>query len=237
MLNIDKVLEIAKKEVGYKEGPNNKNKYAEFFDNEAPDFYNGKKQNVAYCDIFVDYCFCKAYGIETGRKAIYQPKKSCGAGCSFSYKYYKEHNASGSKPKTGSQIFFKNSKGVIIHTGIVTSVDKTHVYTIEGNKDNMVKSCKYPIKSTKIYGYGYPDYNLDESVVSVNKPVKSAYYEVTAKSGLRIRKEPNTISSIIKVMPFGYVIKGVEHNKDWLKVDKGYMSLKWLKKIDHSDEY
>ena len=51
------VIKTAKAEVGYKEGKTNITKYSDFIDKHFPDFYNGRKQGAAWCDIFVDYLF------------------------------------------------------------------------------------------------------------------------------------------------------------------------------------
>ena len=160
---------------------------------------------------------------------LYQPLKSCGAGCSFSYGYYKEHKAVGTEPKKGAQIFFKNKSGKITHTGIVINIDKTHVYTVEGNKDNAVKECKYPIKSTKIYGYGYPDFNIEEkpSEKPADKPEKKFDVIIIAPSGLYVRKEPNTNCKALYVLPYKAVVTVSEYNNEWYKTKDGYIFKKW----------
>lgn len=159
-----KVIEIAKSEVGYKETPVNKTKYAEFFDKEHPDFYNYKKQGVAWCDIFVDYCFVSAFGEEDAMRLLCQPKKSAGAGCVYSYGYFKKKGQTGDIPKVGSQIFFGNgTEKSINHTGLVVDVKDGRVYTIEGNSDNAVKERNYAVNSSKIFGYGYPAYDNEPS--------------------------------------------------------------------------
>ena len=46
----EKVIELAKNEIGYEEGPNNWNKYAEQLD--AVHYFNSNKQNVSWCGVF-----------------------------------------------------------------------------------------------------------------------------------------------------------------------------------------
>lgn len=162
-----KVIDIAYKYLGYKEKPVNITEFAAYF--EGSDFYNGSKGDgktwgCAWCDIFVDYCYCNAYGMETARKMLYQPKKSAGAGCKFSADYFRAHNAfikSGEGlPQVGDQIFF-GRYGNESHTGIVVKVSDKKVFTIEGNSDDMVKEHSYYLTSiTKISGYGRPDWSL-----------------------------------------------------------------------------
>ena len=195
-----KLIEIAEAEVGYLEKASNKNlesktanagknnytKYADYFDKEYTNFYNGKKNGYAWCDMFVDWCFVQAFGKERGRTIIFQPLKSCGAGCEFSRKYYKEKGRLYSKPKMGDQIFFYNSsKTEVAHTGIVYKVDNSKVYTIEGNTSSAsgvvanggaVAKKSYSLTYSRIAGYGRPDY--DEEPVETKKettPAKKDY--------------------------------------------------------------
>ena len=107
-----KVIAIARAEVGYLEKASNKDlddktanagsknytKYARDMD-AINGFYNGKKQGFAWCDVFVDWCFVQAYGIDEGRALLCQPLKSCGAGCKYSRNYYKAKGRLFSEPQ------------------------------------------------------------------------------------------------------------------------------------------
>lgn len=236
---IKKVISLATKEVGYKETGTNITKYAKFFDKEYPEFYNTRKQGASWCDIFFDWLIVQVYGKELALKVLNQPLHSCGAGCSFSYSYYKEHSKT---PAIGHQIFFKDSKGKIIHTGIVYKVDKTKVYTIEGNKSDSVKKCSYNLNSTKIYGYGCPyyseGYKKDTEPVKPSEPVlpKMQDYIVIAKSGLNVRKDASDKSKIIRVLSYNSTVKGSEYNDSWIKISDGYIFKKWTEP-KYSDVY
>lgn len=171
-----KVIEIAKNEVGYLEKASNKDldnktanagsknytKYARDLD-AITDFYNGRKNGYDWCDVFVDWCFVKAFGADKGRELLCQPLKSLGAGCKYSYTYYINKGQAVTSPMPGDQIFFKNaSTGSITHTGIVTDVDKTYVYTVEGNATssaNKVATFRYKKTANYIAGYGRPAYD------------------------------------------------------------------------------
>ena len=143
MNEIEKVIGIARAEEGYLEkksnsqlddktanaGANNYTKYARDLDNISG-FYNGKKQGFPWCDVFVDWCFVQAFGVDRAKELLCQPSKSLGAGVGYSANYYKNKGQyHTSKPKAGDQIFFKNFS----HTGLVYKVDSTYVYTVEGN--------------------------------------------------------------------------------------------------------
>lgn len=242
MLPIDAVICQANYEANrkYKEGKNNYNIYSKFFDENVPDWYNGKKQNVSYCAIFVHYLFCKSYGVENARKMLFMPKKSQGASSTYCYNQYKKNGAVIDKPVKGCQIFFKNTKG-ICHTGIVIDVDKTHVYTVEGNKsgDVSVRMCKYPLKSTKIYGFGMPDYNIDNILQDPVKPEKpeapkTKYLKgiITAPSGLRIRSKPSINADILGLLKYGTEVEITKSsNPKWYKYKNGFIRTIWVQLI------
>lgn len=184
MNTVDKVIRIASDEVGYLEKKSNANlysktanagygnytKYAYEFDTKYAGFYNGKKNGYAYCDVFVDWVFVQAYGVETAKKLLCQPDKSYGASCTYSARYYKQAGRFyENNPKVGDQIFFWNSsKTSDAHTGLVYKVDSKYVYTIEGNTSGAsgviangggVCRKKYSLSYGRIHGYGRPKYD------------------------------------------------------------------------------
>lgn len=163
-------------QLGYHEGDNNWNKYAEIMD-KVKDFYNGIKQNQPYCDVWYD-CGCYVcYGREAALYLTCQPEKSCGAGCRFSAEYYQ---AKGrffkSNPETGDQIFFGTGWDNVYHTGMVVKVENGIVTTIEGNTSDMVAERQYPLNSPKIFGYGRPRW--DGEGAPAPTPVVTKLYNV-----------------------------------------------------------
>lgn len=179
-----KVIDIALGEVGYLEkksnsqlddptanaGNKNYTKYAR--DLAVYPFYNGSKTAAQWCDVFVDWCFVQAYGVENALSLTCQPtdaSRNYGAGCKWSRSYYsnkgKLHT---SDPQPGDQIFFySKDKSSIAHTGLVYKVDDKKVYTIEGNTSgasgviaNGGGVCKksYSLTYARLAGYGRPDY-------------------------------------------------------------------------------
>ena len=62
-------------------------------------------------------------------------------------------------PAAGDIIFFDwGDNGTIDHVGIVESVTKGTVNTVEGNSGDRVKRHSYSIGDNRIYGYGVPVY-------------------------------------------------------------------------------
>nr|DAE63243.1 MAG TPA: hypothetical protein [Caudoviricetes sp.] len=177
-MSAQKVIDIALAEVGYLEkatnanldsktgnaGYNNYTKYARDLANAG--YYNGNKNGYAWCDVFVDWCFFRAYGKAAGQAAECQTG-NLGAGCSYSAQYYKAQGRFDKTPQVGDQIFFYDSAGVIGHTGLVYAVNSTTVYTVEGNTSgasgvvaNGGGVCRksYSRSYGRIAGYGHPKY-------------------------------------------------------------------------------
>lgn len=176
------VIDLAEQEVGYLEKASNANlddktanagsgnytKYARDLYNAG--YYNGNKNGYAWCDVFVDWLFYKAFGKEVGQKIQCQTG-DLGAGCKFSAQYYKKQGRLFKTPKAGDQIFFANSGEDPYHTGLVTNVVSNKVYTIEGNTSSssgvvanggcVSKKC-YSVNYGKIYGYGRPKYDTED---------------------------------------------------------------------------
>lgn len=172
-----KVLAVAAGELGYLEkasnsqlddktanaGHANFTKYARDLD-ALGNIYNGPKQGFAYCDVGVDWCFVKAYGVEAALKLLCQPLRSAGAGCYFSAMYYRQRgqfHSAGSIPRPGDQIFFSYQAGEVSHTGLVESVSTSTVTCIEFNSSDGVYRRTYALNDSRIYGYGRPDWNMD----------------------------------------------------------------------------
>lgn len=167
------IIAIALAEVGYREkasnaflddktanaGSANWTKYAR--DLAKAGYYQAGKNGYAWCDVFVDWCFFKAYGSVDGQKIQCQTGPY-GAGCIYSAQYYQQKGRYDKTPKVGDQVFFQ-SGGTIGHTGVVVDVTATTITTVEGNSGDQVKKNTYSRSSSYIAGYGHPLYsNTDD---------------------------------------------------------------------------
>lgn len=152
----DEVVRIAKAEVGYYEkknddsrylysktsnkGNNNYTKYTDEINNKYSSIYGGKiSQPIAWCDVFVDWCFIKAYGLSDARRLTCQTDKNTGGTyCWNSMSYYgSQYHAIKTNnvlyyPEKGDQMFFWGSQNAG-HTGIVVDRSGSIVTTVEGN--------------------------------------------------------------------------------------------------------
>lgn len=148
-------------QVGYREGANNYNKYADI--DGIRKLYGWYPQNQPWCDVFVDAGFICCFGFDLASAMTYQYAGSGSAACATSASYYKQHGAWFSAPNVGDQVFFIVSGG-INHTGIVTAVGMGAITCVEGNSGDMVARNSYPLNSPRIAGFGRPRWDLVQSV-------------------------------------------------------------------------
>lgn len=251
---VDKVLKVAEEQVGYLEkksssdldsktgnaGYGNWTKFGRDLVNWIGSPYaNG----VAWCDMFVDWCFIKAYGITDAKKML----GGWSAYTPTSAQYFKNMNRWNTTPKVGDQIFFKNSGGTICHTGIVYAVDKTYVYTIEGNTSGAsgvvangggVCKKKYTLDYNRIAGYGRPSYDIKDAVKQAKSFDKKYDKIFTAITDVNLRIGPGIsykrVAKITKgdqVRCYGYFTKRKNYNWYLVSFNKftGYVCGKRVK--------
>lgn len=111
----------------------------------------GFSSRVSWCACFVSWCGEQCGYLESG----VMPKFSL---CSDGAKWFQSKGQfkDGSYvPSAGNIIFFDwGDDGSIDHVGIVESVGKGKVNTIEGNSGDAVRRRSYPVGDSEIYGYG-----------------------------------------------------------------------------------
>ena len=166
------LLDLAKRQIGYKEEYINCTKYSRFFDVEAWQWFNTKKNGnpakkvagAEWCAIFICWLFAQDETLGSKQALSFlgcpAPKNNCAAGCGYLYDYMK---AKGYKSdiqhvKPGDIVFFK-SGSKCSHVGIAESVSNGKVITIEGNKDNQVKRVTHNISSNIYFGVMSPDWD------------------------------------------------------------------------------
>lgn len=227
MTAVNKLLNIAAAEVGYLEkksaadlddktanaGRANYTKYARDLD-AIKGFYNGRKQGSSWCDVFVDWLFVMAFGVELALKLLCQTMGGCGAGVKYSAQYFMDKGQFyTSGPHPGDQMFFvrRNKAGEItawLHTCIVEKVVGNYVYTIEGNTSGAsgvvsngggVCRKRYKLNSSSIGGYGRPDWSLvKEEYEMTEKEIKAL---VDAAVAEKIKPLDEALNKAIQALP------------------------------------
>lgn len=219
-----KVINVAKKEVGYEEKKSNA-------------FLNFKHKNVGsnnytkygkwigangdyWCASFLSWIFYKAYGEAKGKELLcgyYSP--ACDV---IRSNFVRKNQFKTSSPAKGDVIFFKGTRHAgANHIGIVTRVENQTVYTIEGNANGTdtdnggeVIAKSYHISNPRILGYGRPKYD---------KPAKAH-----TKLRCKLYKKPNTVSGSYFSVTVGKVVTILQDTgKGWSHVQidgqKGYI--------------
>ena len=158
MTTAAKLLEVARGEIGYREGANNSNKYGAWYG----------YPNVAWCAQFVSWCANEA-GLLGAAIPKFQWTPS-GAN------WFRERGRYGRTPRVGAVGFvYYESKGRIGHTFIVEQVhsDGT-ISTIEGNTNTSGSSQGIGVfrlrrRVTSNLSFGYPDFSKAAKKSTVKK--------------------------------------------------------------------
>lgn len=131
MKAINKLIQIAKNEIGYLEKASNsqldsktanagENNYTKYWRDIKPDY-----QGQPWCAAFVSWCMMKTFGLDTAKKLLkHWPYVYCPTMADL---FTLNNN-----PKVGDiVIFYRN--GEFTHTGIVIKVSGDQFWTVEGN--------------------------------------------------------------------------------------------------------
>lgn len=175
---IDKVISVAKSEVGYLEKKSNSNldsktanagynNYTKYW-RDIAEWKLGNYQGQYWCAAFIFWCFVKSFTLDKAKKLLlHAPYISCHTAGNL----FKNAGELYSTPKVGDIVLFKKSSGVFGHTGIVYKVASGCFYTIEGNTSSAsgvvanggaVVYKSYSISNAEKNGHKFarPDYSI-----------------------------------------------------------------------------
>ena len=230
-----KVISVAKKYDGYLEknsnaqlddfkanaGMNNYTRFGRDYDKIMGTKLNGQ----SWCAMYISIVFTEAYGLKAAKKLL--------GGNLFAYTPTgaTQMGAKHKTPKAGDVVFFYSSKmGRISHVGLVTKVDSSKFYTIEGNTSSdagvvrnggSVNQKSYPINYASAR-FGTPLYG---SVVE-DTDTKATTTTTTKKSGNGNPYTAPGSSVVLKNGSKGESVKWLQYElnqwKSSLKVDGIY---------------
>ena len=226
----------------YHEGDDNWTIFSDILDKchyYAPQY----KQNQPWCHTFVNCIFLleaepkdrddseKKYDAQN---YLFQPSyNNLSCGCTFGAQYFRDNDSfySAKEAEIGDIIYF-GKRGEESHVGIIIDIKDGRIYTVEGNKGDMVAYGDYSVNYSKISGVGrvaFSDYYDDLDVVEEPKPTpeptpipepviipkpdpkpepKFETYRVHTRGGvLRLRSAPNTDSMYLIGIPNGTELK------------------------------
>jgi hypothetical protein len=195
MTQADRVIAVARKEVGYHEGFsgghwNNLQKYSP----AVPGLEWSQYQ--AWCMTFQSWLFQAA-----GLAALVPVTASC----PYAVDWFKGRNRFSEYPAVGALVFFGSEGGS--HVGIVTSYDADYVWTVEGNTNGNgsaegdgVYAKRRARRDDYLYGYGYPAYA--EGSVSADPEAAQFGYRVQATGSASDVAEPGPSPVPVTYEPF-----------------------------------
>lgn len=146
-----KVINIARSQIGTKEGSNNYTKYGVWYGNYV---HSSIYQHAAWCAMFVSWC-----GNQAGLSSdVFYYHAYCPSGVSW-YQSKGRWQWKGYVPKMGDIVYYDwNGDRVVDHVGLVESYSNGNITTIEGNYSDQVKRRTINYKSSSIFGYATPNY-------------------------------------------------------------------------------
>lgn len=170
---IEKLISVAREELGYLEKASNSNLYNKTANAGYKNFtkywqdIKPSWQGQPWCAIFVTWCFEKAFGKENARKLLkHYPYTYCPTMANLF--------TLNANPKVGDIVIFYYG-GQFAHTGIVIKVNGDYFETIEGNTNNgstIVPNggsvCKKSYYNSKLPGTKFctPNWSLINSIPS-----------------------------------------------------------------------
>lgn len=167
----NKIIEIAEKEIGYKEYSNNHTKYGEWF---------GVQDE--WCAIFISWLANKVGILNT-----LIPKQAYVPTMVQWFKSKELFRIRGLFPQKGDIIFFDyNLNGTPDHVGIVEKCENGNIYTIEGNKSKQVMRCAYDVNNAGVYGFGLVQYSEEKKETKVEGLVAKVQTYLNTKYGFNL---------------------------------------------------
>lgn len=175
-----KLVAWCNSQVGYREGANNWNQYADKLD-KIDNLTWGPKQNQPWCGEFVLCAFVECFGVDAALEMLCSSRPTSIPLCSAGANNFKQAGRWNVNPQVGDVVFFLVN-GAINHTGIVTSVGMGAITTVEGNSGDMVARNTYPLNSPRLAGFGRPRWEAvqrtepveDETEPAEDEPVTPA---------------------------------------------------------------
>lgn len=154
---MEKVIEIAKSEIGYKEQSGKTKYFTELFPEE---------KSKPWCLPFIEWVFVKRFGKETASKMLYMPDGVFSNSISALILFVKNNGKWYRKTaKPGWIVFLRMTYESINHVELVIDVSDETITSIGGNCGGEVKENVYQRNDIRIAGYAEIDYEDTEATV------------------------------------------------------------------------
>ena len=239
---IEDLIAVAMTQRGYCEG-NNSSQLAGTVAGSGNYTKYGKWYGInpgAWCAMFVSWCANQA----SIPSSVIPKHASCDVGMNWfknNGKWnYSRYFGGSYTPKRGDIIYFgdnPNNLNDSTHVGIVTGVDSSKVYTIEGNKSNKCKEYSYSLTSSYIFGYGTPSYtSTGGGGGGETSTYTTGTYIITA-ANLNMRSTASTSGTIVAVLSSGTYVEVTAVSGKWgfitYGTKTGWISLAYATPVAH----
>lgn len=221
MNNVKKLIDVAYSEVGYLEKETNNdldsftgNAGNKNFTKYARDCFP-ELQGLAWCCMFVWWCFEKAFNKIMARNLVGEKTAKCSI---MKERMLANGCMQVNRPEQGDIVFFNTSSG-IGHIGIVLNAEHSTFATIEGNTsrgtDNVVSNGggvftrTYKYDNTKIDSFIRPRYDL----LKETEEIQTYNAEIIA-TNVNIRDGAGTENRVIGMVTKGYQFYTISEKKD-----------------------
>ncbi len=145
-----KLLDVAKKELGYTEKSDGYTKYGNWWTENVDADNDDYFKTAPWCDMFLAWAADKAGVTEQAGQFAATVDHA---------KWFDEHGAFGREPEPGAIVFYdwngSDDIDKIDHVGIVEKVEGRTLHTIEGNADGY-KLMRKTRSMDNVVGFGYP---------------------------------------------------------------------------------
>lgn len=223
----EQVVELAHNQKGVTENPigSNKVKYNRYFDVEAWQFFNTKKQGAYWCATYViwdiDQVIKRILGTDDKVRQWFgfpKPQYNEAAGCKQFHDYIKAKGWEVGKKegKPGDIIFFNTKTATCGHVGLIIDVKDGKYYTSEGNSGNQVSEHSYSMGSSTIHSVFHPDYESVEPQPTPTPTYKE--YKVSVRSFLAVRTKPNANGDKVGELYNNAIVTVFEENNNWGRI-------------------
>ncbi|POM24919.1 hypothetical protein BTM25_35580 [Actinomadura rubteroloni] len=180
----EKLLKVAKKELGYHEKSGGYTKYGDWYRSNVgggDDYFS----TAPWCDMFIAWAAHEAGVVDRVGQFASTIEHAT---------WFKEQGAWGTRPEPGAIVFysFSGSRSIdgISHVGIVESVKGRTLHTIEGNTDGIYLKRKTRDFSD-VVGYGYPAKVKDGAYIARHsRPEPAAATVATVQRNVPKHDEP-----------------------------------------------
>lgn len=150
-------------QVGYTEGADNWNKYAQAMDT-IPGLTWGPKQNLPWCGTFELAAFVLNFGVDVALEMLCSPKPTGIPLCKEGAKYFKDAGQwNTDEPELGDVAYFYVNGG-INHVGIVVGLGEESFYCVEGNSADKVSKNWHCVYAANVAGFGRPKWAVAANV-------------------------------------------------------------------------